>query len=370
MNLITEYPGSALLYIMVIIIVNLLSMMANLYKRTKLGIAFLIMIIVVLSLLSGLRSYSVGTDTLNYVTHINYWQTIQNYNRYPTEPGLRFISILTAYFFKGPTSVLLVVATLTNSLIVYRLWTYKNNISINISILLYSLYYYFMTLSGIRQWVAISIVFWASEYVFKKKYLRFSFFVILATLFHNSAIIGLLIPIVDIILNKKKYNIKKLIFFLFVVLPSIIGVLIVIESKFNIFSKYGAYFENFNAQVGTGITLWIKMFLSLIIFLVILSEKIISEEDYNLFKRSFTIYFIGLLMVIPGYYINDFNRIAFYYVIYELIFFGVIGKYYKNMKVKIGLLMFILFYVLLFILEIKYSGLSIMPYKFYWNEAF
>ena len=62
-----------------------------------------------------------------------------------------------------------------------------------------------------RQWIAVSIVFWGTKYLKDNRYIPFIISVVIATLFHTSAVIGLGYLIVSIFFNKKIIKSKKLV---------------------------------------------------------------------------------------------------------------------------------------------------------------
>lgn len=368
MNYILEYPKSAILYTIVCIITLILARLAVRQKKQEFGVFFVFLIIMIYSLVAGLRGHLVGNDTANYVTHIYYWQTLESYVRYPTEPGLKVISLLLSMFIKSPVFVLFFVSLITNGLIISRLWSYREKINFELALLIYSLYYYAMTLSGMRQWIAVAIVFWSSKYILENKYIKYTLMLLVATLFHNTAIISLGVILLHLI-NKGKYNKNKLLISLLIFPPLFIVILLFFEFQFSLFSQYSSYLNELQFQSGSGFTLWIRVIFAITIFFLIDKQKFKDFEEYNFFKFNYIIYIFGLLLIIPGYYIENLNRLAFYYSINELVVFGVLGKYYKDTIIKIFLSGFILFLMLLYVLELANSGLGHMPYIPFWEDS-
>lgn len=369
MNYIYEYPGSTVLYILVIITTTLLSKIASKQKSKIISIFLLIVVVAIFTLVSGLRSSTVGTDTSNYIYHIRSWQSIGGYIRYPTEPGLSILSILTSYITKSSTLVLILVALIINGLIVFRLWSYRFFISFELSIMYYSLIYYIMTFSGIRQWLAISIVFWASKYVFERKYIKYILYIILASLFHNTAIFSIGIPLIVILFSNYKYHKKKLLISCLVIPLIIITSLFFIEIQFQLFSKYGNYTSNIIQQEGTGLTGWIRLIIAIVIYFGLVNQANLSKNDNTFFKKNYWVYFIGMLLIIPGYYIANINRLAFYYTIHEVVILGFLSKHGKDGYIKFASIMIFVFIVLMFIIQLMNSSFGIMPFIPYWNDT-
>lgn len=370
MNYILEYPKSALLYLIVVTLNIIFSKCAEKNQKKNLSTILIVLVIILFSMVSGFRAYNIGTDTPNYVTHIMNYQMNSNYVRYATEPGLRILSILSGYLYKGPTFVLVTVSFLINTLIVIRLWSFKSKLSFSYAIFIYSLLYYFLTYSGIRQMLAVSIVFWASKYMIEKRYVKYVLYVVVASLFHNSAVIALGIPLLDAILSKKTYRKDKLLIFVILIPLMIIFSLVFIESQFGLFSRYIGYTTNLQFQSGTGITLWIRLLIGLGIFVMVKQGSFKNMDEYEFFQRNYRIYFVGLILIIPGYYIANINRIAFYFSIYEVIVFSILTANNRKAAVKILLFVITMFSLLMFIIELMYSGLGHMPYIPFWESNF
>lgn len=360
MNFIFSYPISALLYIVVILITTILSVFASRLKLNQFSTFLIIIIIMILSLFSGFRGPFVGTDTIRYIMHIDAWQN-GFYNAYPTEPGLRFISILTSKIIEGPSLTLIVVSIIINLLIIYRLWSLRFEISFGFSVFLYSSVYFIMTFSGIRQWLALSIIFFAIKYLFEMKYIKFSLFVLFACLFHNTAVIGLMLPILDMLLSKLKYRKQKVTFLLFILL---IPFIVVLENSiFNFVSQYSNLYNNINWNGSTGMMIWLKVFIGLLIFFSFNKRDFYNPE---LYVRVLGIYYVGLLITIPGYYIANLSRIGLYFMLIELILFGLIVKSNNKKKSQIFFMIIFIYTMALFLIELAGSGRGHMPYIPFW----
>ena len=365
MNYIIEYPLSSLIYISVITITTLLSVVVSKHSKYRSSSYLLLFIILILSLFSGLRGASVGVDTSRYIRHIYAWQK-GLYNAFPTEPGLRFISILASIFIEGHVFTLVIVSLIVNGLIIIRLWKLRDNISFPFSIFIYSANYYIMTFSGIRQWLAIAIIFYASKYLIEMKYVKFSLFILVAALFHNTAIIAIVLPVLDILLNKlKDKKQRKTMFQLILIAPFIVLVGFYLEYKFSIFSQYNYYIENFKWNKSTGLVIWIRIFIGLLIYLSFNKEELV---DYEFYKRIYRIYFFGLLLTVPGYYVSNISRIGLYFIIFEIILFGTIIKSNKKEKSRMFFMFIFIFTLLMFLIELAGSGRGHMPYIPFWLD--
>lgn len=366
MNYILEYPMSALLYISIIFIMIIMSVIASKNEEKRFAFLLLVCIIIILSLFSGVRALSVGTDTAQYVSHIFRFQNGINY-ALRTEPGLRIISILASQIVEGYTFTLIVVSLIINTLIIGRLWSFRPKISFPFSVFIYCCTYYFMTFSGIRQWLAIAIVFYASEYLFEKKYIKFAILVLLASLFHNTAIVSLGLPILDILFNKKRLSVGRNNFLLFIIItPFILFTAFILEYKLNLVTQYSGYIKNIRWNSSTGLVISIRMFIGLSIGIVFKKRNFKDPEFYS---RLYKIYLFGLIVSIPGYYIPNLYRVGLYFSVFEIILFGLVMKSKTKNNKLIFFIIVTVFTLLMFTNELAGSGRGQMPYIPYWLDG-
>lgn len=134
------------------------------------------------------------------------------------DKGFAFLISLIHIFFKNNTWFFLFVIALIQGLIVLSVFRkYSEDYLLCVFLFLASSDYISWMFNGIRQFLAVTIVFSAVNFMIKKKIIKYIAIVLFASLFHASALI--MIPIYLICLGKA-WN-KKTIFF-------IIGVLLTI----------------------------------------------------------------------------------------------------------------------------------------------
>lgn len=142
--------------------------------------------IVGLTLFMGLRSISVGCDLIHYLHRYEISSSIIDY---PTEKAFNYFS----YFFHDILhasfhSFLFATACVTGLSLFVVLFRYSEDISF--SLLLYiSIGTFTMALSGVRQTFAMSIAWIAIYFAEKRRPVFFIMLVLLASSFHNSAVI-------------------------------------------------------------------------------------------------------------------------------------------------------------------------------------
>lgn len=80
---------------------------------------------------------------------------------------------------------------------------YESQVSITIAWLTFLFLYYGDTLNVMRQFISVSIAFWGVKFAFNKCYKKYLIITFVATLFHNTAILSLLVLFVILFLDKK-----------------------------------------------------------------------------------------------------------------------------------------------------------------------
>lgn len=202
-----------MLIYLIIVCFLLFSFFFNVDKNEKSKKRWLIFTFLILTFVSAIRSYTVGVDTSQYysafkvITGIE-WEQFK-LTRY--EIGFFYLNKIISLFSNNPQSLLIITSIIIIPSVGYIIYKYSNNVVF--STLLYVLLnIFFFHMTGMRQSIAISILLFSIPLLEKKKYLKFCFMVVLASLFHSSSIIFLL----AIILDKIKYNNKNIIYIILI----------------------------------------------------------------------------------------------------------------------------------------------------------
>lgn len=172
-----------------------------------------ILIIVFPSLLIGFRNYEVGVDTIDYVA---------GYLRLAFEhtPFDRWDRILYSFFRYGifilsngnPTFFLFSIAFVTLFILVRALDKWADKISIPMALFVYYALFGMQLLNQSRQLIALSILFYAIPYLLERKYTKYLLCILIASLFHFTASIGIIFALLYF---KKDYYtpVKKALFY-------------------------------------------------------------------------------------------------------------------------------------------------------------
>ena len=159
--------------------------------RTRPDPVFAFATAAILIAVAGLR-YRVGTDYMAYYrTRVTDWKTVWDYLIHFREPGIRLLSrISTLIADDGAVLIFLCAVIITGiySLVIYR---YSPMYLVSMLIFLF-LGDWTGSFNGIRQYLAAAIVFAGHRYILKRKFVPYLLTVVLAMLFHKSAIVMIL----------------------------------------------------------------------------------------------------------------------------------------------------------------------------------
>ena len=283
--------------------------------------------IVILFFLTCFR-YNVGYDYKNYYGHIIA----------PRSWGAQFFEfipqqiLLLARYFHEP----LIFFVLTNGtiLILFLKEIYDESISPFESLIVFLSMFYLGTLSTVRQYLAVAIVFYGFRYVKERAFLKYLICVVLATLCHNSAVITITIYFI--------YNYFSVSFSLFCVcIGFVIGPKVMtIFFGIPIISAYQNYIDSgFKAGGAKSQYLWyLIFFFSLVIFSLSSHKKS--------FGKLFSITSIGV--VFPRLFGATMGgRMAIYFYVFYILLVPCLFTELKPVYFrKFYLVPFYLYYVL------------------------
>lgn len=173
---------------------------------------FCFIVFLLLFLLSALRGETVGGDLKRYLPEFNYVASVTNVIDFIKEATheplyLLYIKLLT-FVSDSPRCFLVGTSLLSLAGPIYMFYKHSND-PISSVLIYFGMGYYTNTFNNVRQSLALSIVFFSISYLINRDFRKFLLLVIVASLFHYSAIIMLaLYP-----LSSRTYSIKRLILY-------------------------------------------------------------------------------------------------------------------------------------------------------------
>ena len=313
------------LYFIVLLLVTLFLFFAEKNRKHKLLFNLNIFISSsILVLFAGTRSSNVGTDTNNYISIFN---QINNDRVSDNNSSIEFFYLLLnkiAYFFSSDYSALLlsvaIVAVYFNMKVITKL---SSNLWVSVFVFI-TLGSYVFFFNAARQGIAVALVGMAILQLHEKNIKKYIFWILIASLFHKTALV--MIPIYFVNLNK--FSIKKT-----VVIGLLFSVFIVFMSSFlnllsgDISQRFSAY-ENRGASGGYTIT----FFYVLMTLLVVYFKKYISTgslKKYNLYLNLCVVHTLVFIVVqITGVDIN-LIRLSNYFQLGFILIYPIVFKEVK-----------------------------------------
>ncbi len=280
---------------------------------------------VVLCLFSILR-YGFGNDYFSYQRIFDSIHGIgdSSYARYYKSQILFYIlnSISPSFdVFIGITS-LFFLATI--------FWFVSKNCTKNykwvaLAVFLINPYLFLMNLSAIRQCVAMSLFIIAVDFAYKKKPIPYCLLILVATMFHTSAIILLPVYLIlnDKSISKTMLGLITIVVGLFVVSPSLLNKLLT--------TVIGIVFSNttYDLYMSTGNSLRATILTSIFFFYVLFNIRSLKGKDLMYAK----LYLCGIIFSLLAYRCSMLTRITMYFDIFSIV---VIPKLIeKNRAVKV-----------------------------------
>ena len=321
----------------------------------------LIPIIVILSMVAGFRHYSVGVDTEPYMLSIENFYKIHKivspYNTFAI--GYGYFTVFIYNIYHNYNFLLLIEAFIINTLIVLRFWDFRKSSSFTFMIFSYLLIIYLKTFNLNVQYIALAIVFYATKFVEDKKYIKFFICIGISSLIHKSALIGLIYFVIKWF-DFKHMTKNELLTKVFTI---VIGSILIIYAYNNLYASYSKYLSR-ESSIG------FMCFAQLLIYVItiFLYKHKLKENSEGKFKLVAIYYLIGIILSFSSYYISNAGRIAFYFMIFEPVFYGMILKDKKNDKLfNFILICWIIFYSIYVIVDGN-SNAGYLPYSFFWMK--
>lgn len=328
------------------------------------------LIILTLTLIAGLRNYSVGIDTQGYVDMFGLIAKGDFQYAYGLEESFKYICYAVLRVFPHESVLLTLLAFVTNYCIITRFWELRKISSFRCMVLCYYMGFYFMTMNGLRQFCAVAIVFYSTRYLSRKKILPFIIGVLVAMLFHQTALIGFALLAINCLRWKELPRKHRTFYICVVVLSPALGYLVL-----RWLERYTKYFSNPVLDIGFMILIKLLFFLFTAIFMFVLNRGYVyfpdelqldNDDRFNMMMVSLS-YLLGLCLTVLGYIFTHADRIGWYYYLFEGVYFGMLFKG-KNLLDRV-----IFFYVIVllvtygFVYSMINNSQGNMPYLFFWQ---
>lgn len=319
-----------------------------------------------LFLFGALRSWMVGSDTWNYFAgyvhdaDMDYVHLITYYQG--RDPLFHIFQRALSEISASPQYFAAVVSAIVAAGFSYFAYNQKGNVLL-IYIMFVTFRLYAFTLSGLRQALAMSIVFVA--YVFlqqNKKLIYFLGLVLLASLFHQSALIFIIAyPLV----KYKKTNVVALGTIGLGVINTFLGGSIAATMSSLIFkSRFEGYMLNdFTFGASTTFLLYIVM------FIVVYANKNKMTSIDPAFPASLRILCAGIMFSILGQSLPNLFRVSYYFIFPLFSLFGFALYSSMSNRQRTPLIAFIVIALSLQYIVLDTGG-GVNNYEFFWENPY
>ena len=342
-------------------------------------------------LLAGLRARTVGTDVRVYVIPMyeaameasgirDFYTSLIPYGYsfrsiYEYEYGFTFVLFLVTKLTKKLQAVLFVIQALTVFPLYSGLKAFKKHdedFSTWIGMMAYYLFFYNTSLNVMRQWIAIAVLVFATKYLFSNQHKKYYIAVLVASLFHTSALLGVFVGLIYYYLyNRKKSRwsvnlngktIRNRSVRTFLAIFAVALALLSIAAWKPILEMFG--FGRYGTYIGDGLIFSAnQIILRMPLFVVYLFRK--RRLRHNSYYALFIVlFFIDVALSQLVYSSTYAYRIAMYFSGYNVFLYPIT---FCEKNKRAGVLMLGAFLLVYWMYMVVYTGSDTMPYHFYFQ---
>ena len=313
-----------------------------------------LIIFVSLFLVSAMR-LNVGNDYLNYVEfmHLIYCRAYV-----PTEIGFNALTYLV-YNFCGFENYLLLFAIFAFVTIAFFMKSmYQQSEWFTLSFMMFMLLgYYFQSLSTVRYYMALSMALYSIKYVISRDWPRFVLLILVASTFHKSVLVVLLLYFVA------QIDFKRWMYVAILLLGVSCFFLQDLYLKIVVF-LYPSYKNTEYLSGGTSMANIVRCLAILAVSLLLYNSRIKNNRRY---KFYFICNFLALVLYAFGSFLPVISRIGYYLTVTHVLFVPalVMGvKDERKRRMCTATVVFIcLCYFVLYMRGASADGIRILPYQ-------
>lgn len=338
------------------------------------------------TVLAAFRAENIGNDTVEYLRifkDISLAGDMSNYIwRY--EIGYLWLNKILSLLTPQPQIILIVTSVII--MVGFARFIYKHSQMPWLSTyLFFTLGYYGMSMNTIRLSIAIVIILFSYDYLRKQELIKFILAVILAFLFHRTAIVFLLAwPI-----TKLKFNYKTVMYagigsvLIYTIFPIILRILL------KIFPTYEYYLGSLylNGEIRLASVMNLLVGISIIVMGVFVNYHkqnntiaYANNNTLNIAERKIldgqfmTLLLVaGTSVIFISFNFNLLNRVGDYFLVFSIVYLPNAIKQLKDKKLEILIIytvvvLFFAYSTMILIMRPEWN--IIYPYNFYWlNKA-
>lgn len=328
------------------------------YKHTDIQVCFFIISLIVLWFLTAFRSSEIGNDTITYVRYFS--NVISSGNAYNKnfEYGFQLLTLLISKFTSNPYIFLVVISSICYVGVGIYVYKYSDNPVFSAILIYGQIFSFFMT--GLRQAIAMVIVLYAYQYIKDGKLFRALLLIILASSFHATAWVVILLFFNKILPKRTRFVLSIAVGLSAVSFAGLLDNVIV-----GIIGQYASYYSSDLINDSWLGVLYYCLRNSVFFMIVSLSYKNRMNENALVVSN----FVLLLLFVCLGFSLNIFTRVSYYFLLISVVELpnAINRGILKNKKMYIFLICLFTLAYFLITLILRPEWYSLYPYRFYWN---
>jgi transmembrane protein EpsG len=307
-------------------------------------------------LIPALRHPSIGVDSQSYqkvyIDVLYYFGTGKEFNQ---EYGFILFNKLVSFISENPQAI--IIATSFVIALGLILFIYYNSENVWLSLYLFiTMYYFYFSMNGIRQFMAIVIVANAYYFARQQKLIPFILLILFASTLHTTALLGIFLYLINTLKPKSSRLISIFGFGMLVgiLLEFVLGYIV------GLFPRYEIYMS---AIENTGGIMTVIVYTAIFLFAYLFGKKKMKQLFHYIAVSE-----IAAVMGILGFFSSIINRPAWYFDTFLIIVIPSIIKNGFDKKAKPLIYTVIMSLTLLYNLYyFSYNWHKVLPYKFFWE---
>ncbi|MCI6066027.1 EpsG family protein [bacterium] len=309
--------------------------------------------------LAVLRSKTVGGDLINYEQSFWEWRNLSFGNIWTIKTsnvGFVLLNWLIGRFTDSVYGLMIVLAILTYTFLFWMMKVYSKNIPMSLLIFI-ALGGFADVFSGLRQTLAVAIVFWSVSRLMKKKYMQYIFWLFIAITIHATAFVGIFYGILVFTKKKNIFYTKWLVLIMGTAITAMAGIPFLV----NLYS-----INDYSLLIVRGEGGKLLLLMSGVLFLCFLRIRHLDYQLANIEIVAYNSCMVGIALQVLALGFSLLTRLTSYYFIFFTILIPnlVMEKGKNKSMVAITVMLAAIIYGA-YIIHIDLSG--IVPYKFIWQ---
>lgn len=347
-------------------------------KKIKRYHIFALFSVLAVTVLAGMRGYTVGTDVLTYGNSLFYYA--KQYKPLPVyferfshiEPLYLVLVYVSSMLSEEPHILYYLTGLIIYGFLMAAFLKKSDTFPLALTWFAFLCLLYGDTYNAMRQCIAIAIGLWAFDYATKGKYVEFGAGILLAFLFHNTSVIFVLIYLVYNILQKNNSIAMKSI-----IIMSVICSILFFNQILALLMRVGILdlkMERYYISGSTGISVFAILIRIPFLVLILLEKKKFiygRNESCKALKNEneADFYIISLLLelitVELSAFVASLYRISLYFLPFRCMAYARICCVQKRNNKYALMVLLIIYLVVIFIYQNQVKGNNeIYPYVF------